>query len=93
MKELVGQYTEQWQDKGGIFSLAQGVVYWKPPASAAEAMKRAIDDNVNDESNMLHLYGPDEGLPDLRQRLEQKIAEENGLHDHHIMVTTGANQA
>lgn len=42
---------------------------------------------------MLHMYGPDEGLVELREKLEDKIAQENGLNDHHIMVTAGANQA
>jgi len=89
MKEMVGQYADEWKDKGGIFSLAQGVVYWRPPPSASQAIKDALDE---DES-MLHMYGPDEGLLELREKLSSKIAEENGLTDHHVMVTTGANQA
>lgn len=24
MKEMVGQYADEWKDRGGIFSLAQG---------------------------------------------------------------------
>ena len=89
MKDLVGQYAPAWKDKGGIFSLAQGVVYWTPPATAGQAIKEALDD----ETNMLHMYGPDEGLYELREKLTEKLATENGLEDHHVMVTVGANQA
>jgi aspartate/methionine/tyrosine aminotransferase len=91
MKSMVGQYADEWKDKGGIFSLAQGVVYWTPPVSANEAIKDAMED-VN-HTAMLHMYGPDEGLDELRDKLTEKIATENGLTDHHIMVTAGANQA
>lgn len=86
---MIGQYTDKWKDKGGIFSLAQGVVYWRPPPSANQAVRAALDD----EAAMLHMYGPDEGLLELRQAIAQKIADENGLHKHHVMVTVGANQA
>jgi aspartate/methionine/tyrosine aminotransferase len=89
MKDLVGQYAASWKDRGGIFSLAQGVVYWTPPDSARLAMKETLDD----ERNMLHMYGPDEGLEELRDALTDKVATENGLTDHHVMVTVGANQA
>jgi len=89
MKELVGQYADLWEDKGGIFSLAQGVVYWKPPTEAVDAMKESL----NEPDNMLHLYGPDEGLLEFRQALSHKMATENGLDHHHVMVTVGANQA
>ena len=107
MKELIGQYADQWKDKGGIYSLAQGVVYWKPPKSAVQAIQSALtldeddddDDNNNNNNNsnnknaMLHMYGPDEGLLELRQVLQNKIATENGLTNHSVMVTVGANQA
>ncbi|KAL7581132.1 hypothetical protein ACA910_005931 [Epithemia clementina (nom. ined.)] len=89
MKDLVGQYADSWKDKGGIYSLAQGVVYWKPPEQATVAMKEALDDI----DSSLHLYGPDEGLESLREELCKKVAKENGLDDHHVMVTVGANQA
>ena len=89
MKQLIGQYADQWKDKGGIFSLAQGVVYWKPPPEATQAMQASL---LDDESS-LHLYGPDEGLPELRTALQDKIATENGLSNHDVLVTVGANQA
>jgi aromatic aminotransferase len=91
MKDLIGQYAQDWNkdNKGGIFSLAQGVVYWKPPPGATRAMKEALDD----DSSMLHMYGPDEGLGSLRDALLEKLSRENGLHHHNVMVTVGANQA
>jgi aromatic aminotransferase len=92
MKQLVRQYAAGWVHKGGIYSLAQGVVYWEPPYQAFSAMRRALDDD-DDEKPELHMYGPDEGLLSLRQALQDKISNENGLQNHSIMVTVGANQA
>ena len=48
---------------------------------------------LTDDSNILHTYGPDEGLPDLREKIQQKLKRENGLDNHDVMVTVGANQA
>lgn len=100
MKELSSRYAEQWRHRGGIVSLAQGVVHWKPPPSVTSALIQALteqqqqdDDDTNNNNNPLHLYGPDEGLSDLREVLRQKIERENGLTHHTVMVTTGANQA
>lgn len=89
MKELVSEYADAWKDRGGIFSLAQGVVYWQPPPSTKTALQAALD---NDDLE-LHMYGPDEGLTELRTVLEHKIRDENGLTDHDVMITVGANQA
>ena len=89
MKELIGQYADEWKDRDGIYSLAQGVVYWKPPLTSTRALQEAL----SDENNILHTYGPDEGLLELRERLQDKVQTENHLADHHVMVTTGANQA
>jgi aspartate/methionine/tyrosine aminotransferase len=97
MKEMIGQYAHLWDNKGGIFSLAQGVVYWEPPPSCTQALQHAIgkvDDNNNDStSSLLHTYSPAHGLPELVEALQVKIATENGLNHHHVMVTVGANQA
>jgi aromatic aminotransferase len=104
MKDLMGQHANLWRDKGGIVSLAQGVVYWTPPASAMTAMKDAMQadedtaaakcpSSSSSSAPQLHMYGPDEGVWELRQVLQDKIARENGLHHHSVMVTVGANQA
>lgn len=103
MKELVGKYAPLWDDKGGIFSLAQGVVYWTPPDAVSKALIQSLEDDQknndpDDERTVstapqLHTYGPDEGLPALRGAIQQKIQRENGLTNHQVMVTVGANQA
>jgi aromatic aminotransferase len=95
MKELIGRYANLWKDKGGIYSLAQGVVYWKPPPQVSSALVQALQD---DESGaltapLLHTYGPDEGLPELRNAIQRKIQRENALTNHNVMITVGANQA
>jgi aspartate/methionine/tyrosine aminotransferase len=86
MKKMIAEYESEWKDKGGIFSLAQGVVYWEPPDSVAPALQAGI------QMNTLHLYCPDEGLPELREAIQVKLRNENNLSDHHVMVTAGANQ-
>ena len=87
MKKMIAEYESEWNDKGGIFSLAQGVVYWEPPDSVSASLQQGI------RTNTLHLYCPDEGLPELREAIQVKLSNENNLSDHHVMVTSGANQA
>jgi aspartate/methionine/tyrosine aminotransferase len=91
MKDMIGQYSDEWKDRGGIYSLAQGVVYWNPPASCTAALTKAVTAESTD--NDLHLYGPDEGMDGLRATLQNKLKAENDLNDHEVMVTVGANQA
>lgn len=55
-------------------SLAQGIVYWKPPPEAIKAAARALE---SDE--LINSYGPDEGMPQLRSELRKKISQRNGL--------------
>jgi DNA-binding transcriptional MocR family regulator len=95
MKDMIGQYAAEWKDRGGIYSLAQGVVYWTPPASCTAALAQAVTEASTGESSssMMHMYGPDEGMDGLRTTLRNKLQDENSLHDHEVMVTVGANQA
>ena len=88
MKQIISRHAEKWEDRGGIYSLAQGVVYWPPPTEALEAVATAAtcDDT-------LHTYCPDEGTPELRSALAEKLSKENGLDDVNVIVTSGANQA
>ena len=49
------------------------MVHWRPPKGALDRAASMLGEpSVN-------AYGPDEGLPVLREALRQKIAEENGL--------------
>jgi len=90
MKQIVSRHAHQWEhDPNGIYSLAQGVVYWEPPRHA----QAAILDELQASTNDLHKYCPDEGLPELVAALQTKLAKENGLESTNVMVTSGANQA
>jgi len=77
----------QIENKEDTISLAQGIVYWKPPN---DALKRASDAVYKSETSM---YGPDGGIAELREKLKEKVKIENLLVNSDIMVTTGANQA
>jgi aromatic aminotransferase len=87
MKNMMADYEHEWSDRGGIYSLAQGIVYWEPPSTVLDAIEEGI------HSKTLHQYCPDEGLPELRLALLQKLDNENNLSNHHVMITSGANQA
>ncbi|KAJ3694171.1 hypothetical protein LUZ60_009651 [Juncus effusus] len=70
-----------------VMSLAQGVVYWQPPEEALNEVKEMVwDPSVSK-------YGADEGLPELREALLEKLRRENKLTNSSVMVTAGANQA
>lgn len=60
--------------KKDALSLGQGIVYWTPPK---EAIQAACDAATADP--LISSYGPDEGLPQLREQLRHKIVQENGL--------------
>lgn len=68
-------------------SLAQGVVYWRPPQQALDKVKDLVYDPV------VSRYGGDEGIPQLQDALVQKLQRENKLYKSKVMVTAGANQA
>ncbi|XP_038986415.1 aromatic aminotransferase ISS1 [Phoenix dactylifera] len=68
-------------------SLAQGVVYWQPPAQALDRVKDIVWEPSTSR------YGADEGLPELRHALIEKLRRENKLNKSSVMVTAGANQA
>ena len=99
-KEWMGNYAHLWEgDRGGIYSLAQGVVYWKPPPSCRKALVDAVNANNDKEESeesdplALHSYSPASGLPELLEGLKKKIEIEHGMSDHDVTVTVGANQA
>ncbi|PIN07573.1 Kynurenine aminotransferase, glutamine transaminase K [Handroanthus impetiginosus] len=68
-------------------SLAEGMVYWQPPKQALEKVQELVwEPSVS-------RYGSDEGLPELREALMEKLKHENKLYKSSVMVTAGANQA
>jgi len=93
MKQLIAKYQHLWKDKGGIYSLAQGVVYWEPPQSAYDTITETI--NLSNDVNELHKYCPDEGLPSLLSAVKEKLEKENNLPQEttQVIITSGANQA
>ncbi|CAL8463420.1 g2954 [Coccomyxa elongata] len=70
-----------------VLSLAQGVVHWTPPQNALDL----ASDLVRNKS--VSAYGPCAGLNSLTDALKEKLATENNLPHHEVMVTSGANQA
>ena len=72
----------------GTISLGQGIVAYGPPPEALEAARRFGGASTD------HMYGPVEGLPELHDALEQKLARENNIKvqpDSRIVVTAGSN--
>jgi aspartate/methionine/tyrosine aminotransferase len=109
MKQIISQHASKWEsDPDGIYSLAQGVVHWRPPPSMYRALVDAANSNLdtNDASSsfgmdgatgsdgrVIHTYCPDEGYPPLLDALKVKLEKENGISNPHVIVTSGANQA
>eukprot|EP00466_Bigelowiella_natans_P005199 jgi/Bigna1/132135/aug1.16_g6843 len=72
--DALGKYKER---KGGVLSLAQGIVHWNPPQQAVEEIRKALADDA------IHLYGlkvalPADGIVELKEALTEKIEMENG---------------
>ena len=73
----------------GTISLGQGVVDYAPPAAAHEAVARFCDDPAR------HKYQHEEGIPELRERIATRLADENRIDTNRfsLMVTAGGNMA
>ena len=72
----------------GTVSLGQGVAWYGPPPQAAEYIQRFLADPQN------HKYKLVQGIPELLETIEDKLAAENGMrlgNDQRIVVTAGAN--
>jgi len=72
----------------GTISLGQGVAWYGPPPQAAEYIQKFLADPQN------HKYKLVQGIPELLEAIEEKLAGENGIHigdDQRIVVTAGAN--
>eukprot|EP00242_Pyramimonas_sp_CCMP2087_P007166 CAMPEP_0198202990 /NCGR_PEP_ID=MMETSP1445-20131203/6219_1 /TAXON_ID=36898 /ORGANISM="Pyramimonas sp., Strain CCMP2087" /LENGTH=385 /DNA_ID=CAMNT_0043874175 /DNA_START=211 /DNA_END=1368 /DNA_ORIENTATION=+ len=81
------QMQKMLAGKKDVLSLAQGIVYWQPPEAALEAAAKSITEP------RVSMYGADDGLPELKEALKLKLAQENELTDVEVIVTAGANQA
>jgi aspartate/methionine/tyrosine aminotransferase len=71
----------------GAISLGQGVVFYGPPPSAIERVRRFLETPE-------HKYGAVQGMPELVQRLTKKLRDENQIdcqHGYRVVVTAGAN--
>ena len=84
---IVGMKTMLENAPKPPMSLAQGIVHWTPPPEAITAAKEALE--------LPHTsgYGDDNGNPELRRALKEKLRNENSLVNSEVMVTAGANQA
>ena len=72
----------------GTISLGQGVAYYGPPAQVGPYIERFFADPQN------HKYKLVQGIPELLEAIESKLAVENGIRiggDQRIVVTAGAN--
>jgi aspartate/methionine/tyrosine aminotransferase len=72
----------------GTISLGQGVAYYGPPPEAAQYIQKFLSDPQN------HKYKLVQGIPELLEAIEGKLAAENGIrvgNDRRIVVTAGAN--
>ncbi len=54
-------------------NLGQGIVHWQPPPEAIEAVVEAA------RKPSISCYGPNEGMPELREALRKKVSEVNHL--------------
>jgi aspartate/methionine/tyrosine aminotransferase len=84
---IVGRWTA---GTPGTISLGQGIVSYGPPPEVLEAVRR-FGSSPSD-----HRYGPVEGLPELVDAIESKLARENGLAvrpSSRLVVTAGGNLA
>ena len=63
------------------------MVGYGPPPGVADRVARFCETPAH------HLYQPDEGIPELRAAIGEKLARENGIDPagREIMVTAGAN--
>jgi aspartate/methionine/tyrosine aminotransferase len=72
----------------GTISLGQGVAWYGPPQEAVEYIQKFLADPQN------HQYKLVQGIPELLEAVEKKLAAENGIRlaaDQRVVVTAGAN--
>ena len=77
---------------GDVISLGQSVPFFGPPPRMLDAVRDALDTF----GPRLHTYGPDAGIPELRNALAGKLRDFNRVSfdpDTQLLVTPGSNQA
>ncbi len=77
---------------GDVISLGQSVPFFGPPHQMLDAVRDALDSF----GPRLHTYGPDAGIPELRESIAAKLRDFNGVSfdpDTQLLVTPGSNQA
>ncbi len=77
---------------GDVISLGQSVPFFGPPPRMLDAVRDALDSF----GPRLHTYGPDAGIPELRDALAGKLRDFNGVSfdpETQLLVTPGSNQA
>ena len=86
---IIPVVAEMIRQHPGTISLAQGVVSYGPPSEVKEEIERFFSDAEN------HKYKPVQGIEALREKLENKLREENkiSLEESEIFVTAGSNMA
>ncbi len=90
LHELHARTRELAVGGADIVSLGQGIPAFAPPKVIEEAIHNAFNDPF------IHRYSPDEGIPQLREALAEKLACYNNIQadpDNEIIITSGANQA
>lgn len=87
---IIPQVAEWIRAHPGTLSLGQGIAGYPPPPEAFTEVLRLHSEPL------LHRYQPVEGLPELREALRVKLANNNGIvlgPEHTLQVTAGANAA
>lgn len=87
---IIPQVADWIRAHPGTLSLGQGIAGYPPPAEAFAEVARLPSEPL------LHRYQPVEGLPEFREALQVKLANNNGIvlgPDHALQVTAGANAA
>ena len=77
---------------GDVISLGQSVPFFGPPPQMLDSVRDALDSF----GPRLHTYGPDAGIPELRESLAIKLRDFNRVSfdpDTQLLVTPGSNQA
>jgi aspartate aminotransferase len=72
--------------KDGVIDLTIGRPGFDTPNVIVEACKKALDEGK-------HHYGPAKGIPELRQKIAEKLSGENGIRDidaEKVIVSMGA---